>query len=284
VTHLVRNAYGKSRVRLTRVTRHPDRHDLKEVTIDVELEGDFEATYTEGDNRSVIATDTMKNTVYALARNHPLDHIEGFGVHLAKHFADGYEQVSSATIRLAEDAWTRISVDGNAHPTAFVGGSAEKRTCTVRRSGGATSVRSGLRDLLVLKTTDSGFSGFARDQYTTLKEADDRILATVVTAEWVYEEGDHDWNACFEAARLSMLERFATHHSLSVQQTLMDMGNAALEACPAISEISLQLPNSHRIPIDLSPFGMDNPNAVFVPTDEPFGMISGTLRRNRDGR
>lgn len=279
MTLLDHNSYGKSRVRLTKVTRHTDRHDLKEITVDVELEGDFEASYTAGDNSRIIATDTMKNTVYALARHHPLEHLEDFGLHLAAHFVDGFEQVAFATIRLAEKAWRRITAGGLPHPTAFIAGSSERRICSVRRSREESRVQSGIEDLLVLKTTQSSFSGFARDAYTTLPETDDRILATSVSALWSYENGEHDWEACYTDTIGSMLRVFSEHDSASVQQTLYEMGRAALAACLPTTEITLHLPNSHRLLVNLEPFGLDNPNEIFVPTDEPFGIISGTLRR-----
>ncbi len=276
---LAHNAYGKSRVRLTKVTRHADRHDLKEITVDIELEGDFEAAYTAGENSRVVATDSMKNTVYVLARNHPLEHVESFGLHLAAHFVDSYQQVATATVRLREQAWSRITTGATSHPTAFIGGSNEKRVCSVRHSRDGTRVESGVEDLLVLKTTKSSFSGFVRDRYTTLSETDDRILATSVNAIWICDGGEHDWNACHERIRRSMLDKFAHHDSRSVQETLYEMGKAALAAYSQITEISLHLPNSHRILVNLVPFGLDNPNEIFVPTDEPYGTISGTLKR-----
>jgi urate oxidase len=72
------NSYGKSLVRLTKVTRKKDRHELKEIAVDICLEGAFEEAYTRGDNSMVVPTDTMKNTVYALASKHELADIEGF--------------------------------------------------------------------------------------------------------------------------------------------------------------------------------------------------------------
>jgi urate oxidase len=278
VSILTQNAYGKSGIRLTKVTRGAERHELVEMTVEVELEGDFAESYATGDNRGLVATDTMKNTVYALARGWPVDPIEGFGLHLAEHFA-ALPQVSSTTIRLSQELWERIAVDGAPHPTSFVGGGSERRVATVVRTGDESTVRAGLQGLLVLKTTDSAFVGFERDRYTTLPETDDRILATSVTARWSYAAGEHDWNACHAQIRQAMLEIFARHHSDSVQQTLRLMGDAALGARPEVTEITLELPNRHRILVNLSPFGLDNPNQIFVPTEEPFGMISGTLRR-----
>jgi urate oxidase len=277
---LSHNAYGKSRVRLTKVTRQADRHDLKELTIDIRLEGDFADSYTHGDNSRIIATDSMKNTVYVLAREHPLTDLESFGQHLTDFFLTHYPHVTSAQARLVEQPWRRITVAGQGHPHAFLGGGSEQRTCTVAATRRERRVESGLDNLLILKTTDSGFRGFIRDRYTTLPDTNDRIFATILTAGWQYRDMNADWNGCYQHLRQTLLEVFARHQSLSVQQTLHDMGVAALEACDAIQEITLTMPNQHRLLVNLQPFGLDNPNAIFVPTDEPFGLITGTLRRD----
>lgn len=276
---LVHDAYGKSLVRLTKVTRHPDRHELKEVSTAIQLEGDFTAAYTAGDNSKLVATDTMKNTVYALARNHPLDDLESFGLTLARHFVDGFSHVRAATVTLHEFGWRRILVGGQPHPHAFLGGGDETRTCTIRVTRQTTCVESGIGGLLLLKTTDSAFRDFVRDQYTTLPDTDDRIFATILQATWVYGMDRADWNACHANVRQALLETFANHKSLGVQQTLFAMGERALEVCGEINEIQLTMPNKHRLLMNLQPFGMDNPNVIFVPTDEPHGLIMGTLRR-----
>jgi urate oxidase len=278
-TVLSHNAYGKSQVRVTKVTRHAGRHDLKELTVDIQLEGAFAASYTQGDNRRVVATDSMKNAVYVLARDHPLSDIEGFGQTLADHFIENYAHVTSACIRLIEQAWQRIVVKGEEHAHAFLGGANEGRTASVTRTRQGLRFESGLEDLLLLKTTDSAFRGFIRDRYTTLPETDDRIFATKLTAVWLYGSKPADWNRAHQLIRQTILEVFAEHRSLAVQETLYAMGKAALNACPEIEEIRLTMPNQHRILVNLHPFGLDNPNVVFVPTDEPFGLISGTLRR-----
>jgi urate oxidase len=276
---LSHNSYGKSEVRLTKVTRHADRHDLKELTVAIQLEGDFAASYAHGDNRCVVATDSMKNAVYALARNHPLTDIESFGQTLADHFMENYAHVTSACIRLDEQAWQRMIINGEVHPHTFIGGSMEKRIATVTRTRPGLRVEAGVEDLLLLKTTESAFRGFVRDRFTTLSETDDRIFATKLNAQWLYGRATVDWNQAHHRIRATMLEVFARHRSLAVQQTLYAMGEAALDACPEVLEIRLTMPNQHRILVNLQPFGLDNPNVVFVPTDEPFGLISGTLRR-----
>jgi urate oxidase len=184
-------------------------------------------------------------------------------------------------IRLVEQSWRRLVIDGREHPHAFMGSGAEQRTCTVTRTRQAVRVESGLEGLALLKTTDSAFRGFLRDAWTTLRETDDRIVATVVSARWLYGTVPVDWDRCHQLVREALIEVFARHRSLAVQQTLHAMGAAALERCAEIEEITLELPNKHHLLVNLEPFGMPNPNEVFVPTAEPHGIISGTLRRSR---
>jgi urate oxidase len=277
---LTSHSYGKSRVRLTRVTRLSDRHEVRELTADVRLEGDFADSYTLGDNRRIIATDTMKNVIYALAQGRPAEAIEDFAAALAGHFVESHDHVEAATVRLEEHSWRRIEVGAVESPHAFVGAGSEVRTTSVRRNRQGARVESGLDNLQVLKTTGSGFAGFVRDAYTTLPETTDRIFATDVRASWLYELGSKvDWDEAHRGIRTSLLECFAVHESLSVQQTLHAMGVAALEACGALEEITLTMPNKHRILVDLQRFGRENVNEIFVATDEPFGLITGTLRR-----
>jgi urate oxidase len=276
---LTHHAYGKSQIRLTRVTRHPDRHDLKELCVAVQLEGEFAASYLAGDNRNIVATDTMKNIVYVLAKKHGIGAIESFGETVGRHFVQTYAQVRAATIDLVEHSWRPIVVNGRDHPHAFVGGSGEKRTAVVTLTRHGLRVESGLGELSLLKTTDSAFAGFVRDEYTTLRETDDRILATLLSARWLWGQTPADWDRAYQAVRLALVETFARHRSLSVQQSLHAMGTAALESCPEIEQITLTMPNKHHLLVNLEPFGLENPNEVFVVTDEPHGVITGTLSR-----
>jgi urate oxidase len=276
---LTQHSYGKSRVRLTKVLHHAGQHELKELCVAVQLTGDFAASYTHGDNSRVVATDTMKNTVYILAKDHPLTDIESFGQALAGHFLKTYPHVASATINLTEQPWQRVVSNGEEHPHAFVGGGGERRTSTVTFTRQDQHVESGLEGMALLKTTDSAFTGFLRDSYTTLPETEDRIFATLLTATWLHEKPPDDWNRCYQLIRQTLVEVFAGHKSLSVQHTLHAMGAAALEACSSIRQISLQMPNRHHLLVSLQPFGLANHNEVFVPTDEPFGLISATLTR-----
>ena len=273
------NRYGKSRVRLVKLDRSAEPHRLVDLTIDVQLEGAFAPVY-EGHNRLCLATDTMKNTVYALARQRPIDHIENFGAQLAAHFV-GKPAVTSARITVAEHPWVHIQGSNERHPHAFHRPGGECWTAVVTTTNNqqpTTTVQSGVRDLVVMKTSDSSFSGFPRDVYTTLPDTEDRILATSITADWMYRSGTSDF-AARTRIRSALMDAFASHQSRSVQHTLAAMGHRALEACRDIDEITIRLPNRHHLLVDLAPFGLDNPNEVFVATDEPFGLIEGTIRR-----
>jgi urate oxidase len=272
---LLWNRYGKSRVRLVKVRRPPHGapHELADLTIDVQLEGAFDAVYVDGDNGPCIATDTMKNTVYALARQDPVAHVEAFASRLADHFI-AKPAVARARITAVEHRWARLA----ASPHAFVQPGGEQWTAVVTRDAQSLSIVAGLTNLVVLKTADSAFAGFPRDQFTTLPETDDRILATSVTASWTYRAGMIAF-AVRERIRAALVDTFAAHKSRSVQHTLYAMAEAALAACAEITDITLTMPNRHHLLVDLEPFGLDNPNEVFVATDQPFGLIEATVRR-----
>jgi urate oxidase len=271
--------YGKSEVRLVKVVRHPDRHDLRDLTVDVALEGDFEVAYVKGENAGLLATDTMRNTVYALAKDHLHADIEAFGLVLVDHFLEVGPTVERVRARFVEHLWNRIEVNGRPHEHSFVRGSG-KRTAMVTGTAGDVRVEAGVDDLLVLKTTNSGWEGFLRDSYTTLPETDDRILATVITANWSYGgDTDVDFGPLWRGVRDQILETFTDHYSPSVQNTLYRMGEAVLEAFPEIRRIYLSLPNKHHLPFDLSPFGLENEGEIFHATTEPYGVIEGTVER-----
>jgi urate oxidase len=273
------NAYGKSRVRLTKIIRHPDRHDVKEFAVDIQLEGDFDDSYLKGDNSKVVATDSMKNTVYALAADHPLTDIEGFARFLGQHFLKKYAQVREAMVFITEDLWQRVVMDGKEHHHAFVSCGGEKRTTAVGSTRDSVEIDSGLEQLVVLKTTDSEFHGFVRDEYTTLADTKDRIFATSVSANWTFASDKVDYNRVYAKIRQTIIDVFATHHSLAVQQTEHVMAAEILKQCPEVKTITISMPNQHRIPVDLTKFGLQNRNEIFVPIDEPYGLISITMGR-----
>ena len=277
------NSYGKSDVRLTKVVRDGPRHELFEITAKVLLEGDFAAAYCEGDNRACIATDSMKNTVHVLAKENRFDSIEHFAVILVRHFLATYPQVSAALIELTQSSWQRIAVGGKPHDHAFTSAGPQLRyaRAVLDRSGQQPGLRGGVRGLLVLKTTASEWRDFVSDRYRTLKDTIDRIMATKIDADWEYNTLDGDFASRARSIDEAILTTFATKHSLGVQQTLKDMGDAALAACGAIDSISFTLPNLHRIPFNLEPFGLNFENDIFVATDEPYGLITGTVERKK---
>jgi urate oxidase len=281
------NRYGKSRIRLVKVHRPSTGsgptdapHELIDLTLDVQLEGAFDKVYADGDNAACLATDTMKNTVYALARQEPIAHVEPFSIRLAEYFARK-PGVSRVRISAVEQPWARLSAGGRPHPHAFVHAGAEQWTSVATRDAKGLDLVSGVANLVLLKTTDSAFSGFPRDQYTTLPETADRILATSMTATWKYRPETTDFSAR-DRIRAALVETFAGHISRSVQHTLYAMGESAIAASREITEITITMPNRHHLLVDLKPFGLDNPNDVFVATDQPFGIIEATIARTKD--
>jgi urate oxidase len=273
---LTENSYGKQAIRLVTVRRRADRHELKDVTVSIRFEGDYGAAYEEGDNQGVLPTDTMKNTVYALAAEHPFEDVEDFGLALTDHFSTHNPRASSIQAELVEHLWEPIEAGGAAHPHAFRRAGSEKRIATVTRDRDGATVLAGLEDLVVMKTARSAFGGFPRDRYTTLPETADRILATAVRATWRYSRPSVDFGPLWQEVRRLLLETFAGHDSRSVQHTLHAMGEAVLETLD-VEEIHLSMPNKHHLPVDLRPFGLENRNEIFVATLEPYGLIEARL-------
>jgi urate oxidase len=277
---LGKNNYGKSRVRLLRVTRQEGRHDVKELTLSIQCEGDFEAAHTKGDNRKILPTDTMKNTVYALARQHEVAALENFCLHLIEHFLTYNPQVSCVKIEAAEDRWTPIPLGGKPHPSAFTRAGDEKRTAMLSGTREVITVRAGIEGLLVMKTSKSAFENFLKDPFTTLKADRNRILATAMRANWLYAGEAVEFGSIWHGVREMLLETFAEHDSKSLQHTLYAMGETVLSNFDNIREMHFSLPNKHFNLVDLTLLGMDNPGYVYLPTDEPHGLIEATVRKD----
>lgn len=277
---LAADRYGKAAIRLVRVGRDTTPHALRDLTIAIALEGDFTAAHTDGDNSNVIATDTMKNTAYAFATEHLGGSVEAYATALAGHFLEN-DQVDRATVNVREHPWQPIDVAGAPAPDAFVRSGEGTRVATVAVTRGEVVVEAGVEDLIVMKTTRSAFEGFPRDRYTTLPEADDRLMATKVTAIWRYGAHDLDHDATWAAVRRTLLEVFADHDSPSVQTSIWMMAKAMLERHDELDEVRMVLPNLHHWLVDLSPFGMSNDKQVYLATTEPHGLIEATVRRGR---
>lgn len=282
------NRYGKSRIRLVTVRRGPDRHHLRDLTVAIALEGEFEAVHTHGDNAGVIATDTMKNTVYALARDRLTGSPERFALELARHFI-GYDVCGRALIDVVEHPWSRVTTRDGEAPDAFVRSGELARLASVKLDRtGAVEVVAGIDDMTVMKTTKSAFAGFDRDRFTTLPEVDDRLMATKVRATWGYRsdlagDGAFDFDAAWNRASESLMHSFAEHFSPSVQASIWSIGTEMMDAEPTIEWVRMVLPNLHHWKVDLTPFGLDNPGEVFVSTTEPHGLIDATVHRKHDG-
>jgi urate oxidase len=280
MARLVESSYGKSEVRLTKIVRRGQTHTLHELVVQVMLGGEFERVYTKGDNSPCIPTDTMKNTVFALARKHDFDCPEAFAGILARHFLQ-FDQVRWTEVSIRQEPWERITVDGSPHPHSFTRGGSGSRVCRFRQERrGTPKIQGGIEGLEVIKTTRSGFVGFFKDPYTTLPETTDRIFATRIDATWEYAPQVAAYTEVFDSARCALLETFALHDSASVQHTIYAMGEAFLARVPKVTSVSLTMPNQHRLLVDLRPLGLDNPNEIFVATSEPYGLIKGTVARD----
>jgi urate oxidase len=263
-----------------KVARQDERHELQNLTVKIAFEGDFDDVHKTGDNSLVLPTDTMKNTVYALSQQtREIEQIEVFALRLADYFLSNNNQLMRAIIEIAEHDWIRINISGEPHQHSFTKGGEEKRTTKVNATHDGVVIESGIEDLIVLKTTKSGFVGFIKDCYTTLPEATDRIFCTSVKANWLYTNTEAAIGEVSGAVRQTIVETFAEHDSLSVQHTLYAMGEAVLERFSDIAEIAFSLPNIHCLPIDFTRFGLENDNRIFVPTDEPHGLIEARLSR-----
>ncbi len=271
-------AYGKSRIRLVGVARHGDRHDVRDLTVAVRFEGEYDTSYTAGDNSDVLPTDTMKNTVYALA-SAGVDEPESFGLTLASHFLDRNPRLQCVRIDFTEHLWRHIAVGEREHGASFMRRGPETRLASVQSDRQHTVAGAGIADLMILKTAHSAFAGFRRDEYTSLPETHDRLFATSLTATWRYLDTDVDFGASWRAVRSLLLETFATHHSESVQHTLYAMGEVVLANVDHVQDITLVMPNKHHLPVDLSRFALENRNEIFVATEEPHGLIEATLTR-----
>ena len=285
---LGKNCYGKSAIRLVKVGREGAAgteeagrgpHSLSDLTVDVRLEGEFTAAHVQGDNRDVLPTDTMKNVVYALARERPVEPPEAFGIALGNHLLESAPAAAAAVVALRVHSWTRADAGAGPCEHTFVRGSAERRVATVMVDRRRISVSAGIEGLSVLKTSGSAFAGFLRDRHTTLPETRDRIFASEIEASWRYSAEPASWTETWRAVRHALIATFADHQSESVQHTLFAMGTAALDVEPLVEEIQLVLPNQHHLLVDLSAFGLENPNEIFVATREPFGRIEAVVTR-----
>jgi len=274
------NQYGKAESRLVRIYRDSTRHEIRDINVSTALRGPFAPAHLEGDQSNVLPTDTQKNTAYAFAKSKGVESIEEFGLTLARHFVHDVEPVEGARVEVEEYAWTRAVVDGVEHNHTWTRTGAETRTAAVTVDATGEYVIGGLKDLVLLKSTGSEFAGFLVDEFTTLAETHDRVMATSLVARWRFTQTDVVWDDVYAGIKALMIKEFATLQSLALQQTLWHMGRAVLEAYPFIAEIRLSAPNKHHFVVDLDPFELDNPGEVFFAADRPYGLIQATVTRD----
>jgi len=286
MTKLAENRYGKSRVRLVRLNRERSVHEFQEWSVEILLQGDFLSCFAEGDNSKILPTDTMKNTVYSLAQKSAAACMEDFAKELIEFVLAHNPQVSEAEVTIREKAWQHLTTGGKPHPSTFVQSGSELQTTRVykkrdehKKSRQPFVVESGIEDLVLMKTSGSAFEGYIRDSLTTLPENKDRLFGTALRACWTYVSAELPFVPLRNTIRESLLATFAAHQSKSVQHTLYAMAESALAATAQISEITLTMPNKHCLLVDLSRFGQDNPNQIFIPTDEPHGTIEARICR-----
>ncbi|HWD68636.1 MAG TPA: urate oxidase [Solirubrobacteraceae bacterium] len=278
------NRYGKAESRVVRIYRDSPRHEIVDLNVSTSLRGDFNDAHITGDQSGVLPTDTQKNTAFAYAKSHGISSPEDYAIALARRFLEAAAQAHSAQIGVEQYAWDRIPVGPSGHDHAFVKRGGAVRTTVVTVSGRGEHERvwvvSGLQDLVLLKSTGSEFRGYLKDEYTTLPEADDRILATSLVARWRYAHADADWSGRHAAIHASLLETFATTHSHALQESLYQMGKQVLESFDDVAEIRFSAPNKHHFLVDLSPFGLSNEGEVFIAADRPYGLIEAAVTRD----
>jgi urate oxidase len=274
------NQYGKAESRLVRIYRDTARHEIRDINVSTALRGPFAPAHLEGDQSNVLPTDTQKNTAYAFAKSKGVESIEQFGLTLARHFVHDVGPVEGARVEVEEYAWSRAVVDGVEHNHTWTRTGAETRTAAVTVDATGEYVIGGLKDLVLLKSTGSEFAGFLVDEFTTLAETHDRVMATSLIARWRFTQTDVEWDDVYGGIKALLVKQFATLQSLALQQTLWHMGRAVLEAYPFIAEIRLSAPNKHHFAVDLDPFELDNPGEVFFAADRPYGLIQATVTRD----
>jgi len=276
---LLQKTYGKDKVRVMRVNRQSDRHEVRELTVRAMMTGDFGRAFTHADNSTSAATDTVKNIINVVARESLALETEPFCAAVAKKLLDAYSQVETAAVTAHETKWSRLMVDGTPYAHSFVLDSNGKPFARVVATRKATTVESGISDFSFLKSTQSGWENYIHDEYTTIPETHDRIVSTAMEASWRWSATPANYDSANAKILATLLNVFATTYSYSVQDSLYRMGTAALEAVPEISDISMACPNKHYLLLNLTPFGLDNKNQVFVATSDPSGQIECTVGR-----
>ncbi|EEB09122.1 uricase [Schizosaccharomyces japonicus yFS275] len=286
-------AYGKTKVKFLKKVIDPKTkvHTVYEMDVQTLLKGELEESYTKADNRCVVPTDTQKNTVHVFAKKFDVSVPEVFAAHLAKHFVDRYSHIHGAVIDVSLTPWVRLQVNGTDHPHSFIRNPGECRKTHVEFSeGSGFDICSSVKDILVLKSTGSGFVDFHKCEYTTLPEVTDRIFSTSIDCTYTFAHQDtyaavrtFDYNSTYEIVKEITLRIFALDNSDSVQATMYKMAVDVIAAVPEITEVYYALPNKHYFEIDLDPFEVANHGTdctLYQPQAYPSGYITCTIARD----
>jgi len=290
------NRYGKGNVRLLRVVKDSPKHEVHELKAQILLEGEFTEAFTKGLNHQILPTETQKNTLYYLSKTLPIDPIENWVVLVAKYFIDRYSHISAVNLDVDVLSWSRIVVNGREHNHAFQKSLSGTRTVSSRIGrDGSLKIVSGFKDLQVLKTTQAGFEGFIKDEFTTLPEVKDRVLATKIACTWNYYPAaikqNLEYNKIYNSISTAVLETFAGNpdtgvYSASVQQTIYDIGVRVLKENSSIQQYSMALPNVHYYKVNFAEYQstIPNNNEVFFTFDGAHGQIEATIERKPSAR
>lgn len=279
MTTLSSHSYGASQIRVLRVARRGDRHDLRDLAISVSVEGELADAFTKGDNELLLPADTLRNTVNAIARDTSLAEIEQLGLALARHFMEHQPQFTRVRIDLSEHPWVRLPVAGRAQGQAFAASNSERRTATITSNGTQTSVVAGLRDFAIMKTSGATFEGYLADQFTTLEAETDRVLAVSAAARWTYLHDEVAFAVYYQGVRNLLIEAFVQQPSRSAEHTAHAMANLVLSSYAEVGDVTVSLRQRLLPMVELEPFGLDNPHVLFRPEDAPELTAEVTLSR-----
>jgi urate oxidase len=266
----VRISYGKLRVPIQRVVAHDDgRHDVLACEISVEVLGEnFLAAYTVGDNREVVATDTMKNFILRESLAYEGDTLEGLLVHLGRGFLETYPVMEAVRMTGREHRFDRLS------DKLFTRERGDHGVATAELGpDGVRELRSGREDLLLLKVTGSAFTRFARDDYTTLPERVDRPLYVRMDVRWRYVDPEGDHVSSLDV-RDELAATFDDFVSESIQHLVHEMGVRMLARWPQLAEVRFEAENHTR-----DPAGEDGARKLYTDPFPAQGLITLTVER-----
>jgi urate oxidase len=280
MTTLSSHSYGASHIRLLRITRRGDRHDLRDLVISVNVEGEVADAFTKGDNELLLPADTLRNTVHAIARDVKLAEIEHIGLALAQHFMEHQPQFTRVRVELSEQPWARLPVGGRAQGQAFTTMSGERRTAAVTSNGSRVSVVAGIEDFTIMKTSGAAFEGYLSDQFTTIEAVPDRVLSVTADAHWTYLHEEIAFGPTWQGVRQLLIEAFVEELSRSVEHSAHAMAEIALSSYVDLGDVTVRLRQRSLPLVELAQFGLDNPHVLFRPEEAP--ELTAEVTRTRE--